>query len=100
MVAPAWKSGMEDTAEEADRLLRSGAVLWGLDEQEEIFSAYGVGGQPAGAIVAADGSLVSTWPGPRNVAEIRETLDALLSGSNSFSVDAASVGSATLSSPG
>jgi len=100
VVAPAWKSSLEDTADAAAQLIPSGKVLWGLDETQEIFAAYGVGGQPAGAIVAADGSLVVTWPGARGGAAIREDLDALLSGSNSFSIGSASAGSATLSGPG
>ena len=55
VVAPAWKSSLEDTARVAERLLPSGRVLWGLDETEEVFSAYAVGSQPAGAIVSAGG---------------------------------------------
>ncbi len=78
MVAPAWKSSLEDTTQVADRLLPSGKVLWGLDGKQEVFAAYGVGGQPAGAIIAADGSLVSTWRGARNPDAIREVLDTLL----------------------
>lgn len=77
-MAPAWKSSLEDTAAMADRLVPSGNVLWGLDSREEIFSAYGIGGQPAGAIIAADGSLISTWRGRRGTGLIREELDALL----------------------
>ncbi len=69
---------MEATAARAERLLPSGRVLWGLDSREEIFSAYGIGGQPAGAIVAADGSLISTWRGRRSSADLREALDSLL----------------------
>jgi hypothetical protein len=95
VVGPAWKSSLEDTAEVAEALMPSGRVLWGLDETQEIFSAYGIGGQPAGAIIAADGSLVVTWPGARSTDEIREALDEVLSGSNSFSI-----GSASLSGPG
>lgn len=78
MVAPAWKSSLEDTAQAADRLLPSGEVLWGLDEAQEIFASYGVGGQPAGAIISAEGTLVSTWRGGRSAVAIREVLDALL----------------------
>lgn len=77
-MGPAWKSSFDDTARAADRLLPSGKVLWGLDATQEIFAAFGVGGQPAGAIIAADGSLVSTWRGARNPNQIREFLDTLL----------------------
>lgn len=100
VVAPAWKSSLEDTAEAAADLIPSGKVLWGLDEAQEIFAAYGVGGQPAGALVAADGSLLVTWPGARNPDDIREDLDALLSGSNSFSIGSAMDDSVSLSGPG
>jgi thioredoxin-like negative regulator of GroEL len=78
VVGPAWKSSLEDTAAVAERLLSSGKVMWGLDAEQEIFEAFGVGGQPAGAIIAADGSLVSTWRGARNPDQIREILDSLL----------------------
>lgn len=78
VVAPAWKSGLEETAAVADRLIPSGRVLWGMDYPEEIFSAYGVGYQPAGAIVSADGELVTSWPGAENPDVIREVLDSLL----------------------
>ena len=77
-VEPACRSSLEDTAEVAEALMPSGRVLWGLDETQEIFSAYGIGGQPIGAMVAADGSLVVTWPGARSADEIREALDTLL----------------------
>ena len=100
VVAPAWKSNLSNTARVAGDLLPSGQVMWGLDEAEDIFSAYGVGYQPAGAIVAADGSLVVTWPGARDVGEIRDTLDTLLSGNTSFSIGSALDGSVTLTSPG
>ncbi len=78
VVAPAWKSSLENTAGVADRLLPSGRVLWGMDYTEEIFSAYGVGYQPAGAIVSANGELVTTWPGAENPDTIRGVLDSLL----------------------
>ncbi len=78
VVAPAWKSSLEDTARVADQLIPSGRVLWGMDYKEEIFSAYGVGYQPAGAIVSANGQLVASWPGAENPNTIREVLDSLL----------------------
>ena len=77
-MGPAWKSSLEDTAEVAEALMPSGRVLWGLDETQEIFSAYGIGGQPIGAMVAAGGSLLSTWSGAGGAGQIREVLDTLL----------------------
>ncbi len=91
IVAPAWKSSLENTARVAGDLMPSGRVLWGLDDTEEIFSAYGIGGQPAGAVVATDGSLVSTWLGAISAESMREALDEVLSGSNSFSIGSASI---------
>ncbi len=78
VVAPAWKSSLENTARVVDRLLPSGRVLWGMDYTQEIFGAYGVGYQPAGAIVSARGELVTTWPGSANIETVRGVLDALL----------------------
>ena len=78
VVAPAWKSSLEDTARMADRLIPSGRVLWGMDYAEEIFAAYGVGYQPAGAIVSAQGELVEAWPGAGDIRTIRTVLDRLL----------------------
>lgn len=78
VVAPAWQSSLENTARVAEKLIPSGRVLWGLDETQEIFAAYGVKHQPAGAIVSARGELVATWPGVEDSDTIRGVLDTLL----------------------
>lgn len=52
--------------------------MWGLDEDEDIFSKYGVPYQPVTVLIAADGTVVETWPGTRAEAEIRQALDGLL----------------------
>ena len=78
VVAPAWKSSLEETAAVADRFLTTGQVSWGMDYTQEIFAAFGFGYQPAGAIVSARGELVATWAGAENPDTIREVLDSLL----------------------
>jgi hypothetical protein len=77
-VAPAWKSSFEATAERADELFQSGQIMWGLDEQEEIFSLYGIPYQPVTVLIAGDGTVVESWDGLRPEAEIRGALDNLV----------------------
>lgn len=77
-VAPAWKSSFEATRERAEELFVSGRIMWGLDEDEDVFSKYGVPYQPVTILIAADGTVVETWPGTRAEAEIRQALDGLL----------------------
>ena len=57
----------------------SGLVPWGLDDDQEVFAAYGFRGVPAGAIVGSDGILMDTWQGSRDIDEIKAVLDDLLS---------------------
>lgn len=78
-VAPAWKSTMEATRRRAEELFQSGSVLWGLDEDEAVFSAYGVPYQPVTVLIAADGTVVESWDGLRAEEEIRAALDHLVS---------------------
>jgi hypothetical protein len=77
-VAPAWKASFDATAEQADRLLTSGSVRWGLDESEGIFEMYGVPYQPATVLVGADGTIVESWLGARDEASMRASIEALL----------------------
>lgn len=77
-VAPAWKSSFEATADRADELFQSGEILWGLDEQEEIFSLYGIPYQPVTVLIAGDGTVVESWDGLRPEEEIRGALDDLI----------------------
>jgi hypothetical protein len=78
-VAPAWKSTFEATAERANELFVSDQIMWGLDEEETIFSAYGVPYQPVTVLIAADDTVVEAWPGIRDESEIRAALDNLIS---------------------
>lgn len=77
-VAPAWKSTFEATQSRAAELLQSGQIMWGLDEQEEIFSAYGVPYQPVTVLIATDQTVVDAWDGLRPEDDIREALDNLI----------------------
>lgn len=77
-MAPAWKSSFEATADRADELFQSGQILWGLDEEEEIFALYGVPYQPVTVLIAGDGTVVEAWDGLRPEEEIRGALDGLI----------------------
>ena len=77
-VAPAWKSTFEATEARANELLRSGEIMWGLDDDEDIFSLYGVPYQPVTVLIAADQTVVEAWAGLRAEDEIRAALDSLI----------------------
>lgn len=77
-VAPAWKSSFQLTADRAAELFQSGAILWGLDEEEEIFARYGIPYQPVTVLIAADRTVAEIWPGMRPEHEIREALEELI----------------------
>lgn len=77
-VAPAWKSDFAKTEARARELLGSGSVMWGLDEDEDIFEKYGIPYQPVTVLIAADQTVVDAWAGTRAEDEIRAGLDALL----------------------
>ena len=77
-VAPAWKSSFELTEARAEELLLSGEIKWGLDADEVIFALYGVPYQPVTVLIAADQTVVDSWPGIRSEDEIREALENLV----------------------
>lgn len=77
-VAPAWKSSFEATADRAEELFQSGEIQWGLDEEEEIFSLYGIPYQPVTVLIARDQTVVAAWDGLRPEEEIRAALDDLI----------------------
>ncbi len=77
-VAPAWKGSFDATRQRARQLFRSGEIMWGLDEDEEIFAAYGVPYQPVTVLIAHDDTVVEAWPGLRDESEIRQALDGLI----------------------
>ena len=78
-VAPAWKADFESTAFRAEELLRSGEVMWGLDEDETVFGLYGVPYQPVTILIGADRTVVETWPGLRTEEEMRQSIEDLIS---------------------
>ncbi|HWB89102.1 MAG TPA: hypothetical protein VG872_07790 [Acidimicrobiia bacterium] len=77
-VAPAWKADLGATRSRAEELLTSGRIMWGLDEEEEIFRLYGVVYQPVTVLIAADRTVVEAWDGLRAEDEIRASLDRLV----------------------
>lgn len=77
-VAPAWKSSFEATQDRARELFQSGEIMWGLDAEEGIFSAYGIPYQPVTVLIAGDETVVEAWDGLRAEAEIRSALDNLI----------------------
>jgi hypothetical protein len=78
-VAPAWRGTFEATRQKARELFRSGEVMWGLDEAEEIFQIYGVPYQPVTVLIASDETVVEAWPGLRGEEDIRASLENLIS---------------------
>jgi thioredoxin-like negative regulator of GroEL len=77
-VAPAWKSSLEATRERAAELFQSGEIMWGLDEDEDIFAKYGVPYQPVTVLIAADGTVVDMWPGTRPEDELRQAIEEVI----------------------
>ena len=59
-------------------MLVSGEVMWGLDEDEAIFGAYGIPYQPVTVLIAGDKTVVESWAGLRPEEEIRAALDDLI----------------------
>ena len=78
-VAPAWKASLSDTSRRAGQLLGSGLVRWGLDENQRIFSAYGVGYQPVTILVGADKTIVKQMFGAQGSSTLRAAIEELLS---------------------
>lgn len=78
-LAPAWKGTLPATTQRAKELLPSGVVQWGLDADEVVFEAFGIPYQPVTVLIAADGTIFESWAGFRDEAEIRRSLDALVS---------------------
>lgn len=77
-VAPAWKSDFASTETRALSTFQSGEVLWGLDEDEDIFSKYGVPYQPVTVLITADKRVADAWAGVLPEEEIRAKLDDLI----------------------
>ena len=78
-LAPAWKGTLSATTDRAKQLLPSGVVRWGLDVEEEVFQAFEIPYQPVTVLIAADGTIFEAWAGFRDEADVRESLDQLVS---------------------
>lgn len=74
----AWKGTLEDTKAEAERLIPSGTIRWGLDDDESIFAAYGVPYQPVTMLITHDKIVKTGWPGVLSEQEIRAEIEALI----------------------
>ena len=77
-VAPAWKAPLNATAQRANQLLRSGAVMWGLDENQRVFSAYSIGYQPITVLIGADKTIVNQMFGAQGASTLRNAIEELL----------------------
>lgn len=77
-VAPAWKADFGSTESRALGTFVSGNVMWGLDEDEDIFQKYGVPYQPVTVLIAADMTVYESWSGIKPEEEIRAELEELL----------------------
>lgn len=77
-MAVAWKADFASTEQTANDLLPSGNVMWGLDEEQEVFGLYGIPYQPVSVLVTHDKIIKTTWNGALGEAELRAELDALL----------------------
>ena len=77
VIAVAWKASYEDTASRARSLLTSGAVRWGLDQDQKIFGAFGFSYQPNMALVS-QGVLVKKWIGAAPMSDLRTEINSLL----------------------
>ena len=53
--------------------------MWGLDENQRIFSAYAVGYQPWTILVGADKTIVKRLPGAQGASGLRSAIEELLS---------------------
>jgi hypothetical protein len=77
-VAVAWKAPFGKTDSRARELLQSGNVMWGLDDEEEVFGLYGVPYQPVSILVTHDKIIRTGWVGALGEVKLRAELDALL----------------------
>ena len=77
-IAPVWRSVPESAVEAAAQLMPSGAIRWGLDNEEIIFGFYGVPYQPVTILIAADGTVYDQWAGVRKADDIRSAIDGVI----------------------
>jgi hypothetical protein len=56
----------------------SGAIRWGLDENESVYALYRIVGQPWTVLISSSGEEIERWAGARSADAIRSSLDALI----------------------
>jgi len=79
-LAVGGRGSLDATTSRAAELMPSGSMLWSLDDS--VWESYEVFGQPVTFAISADKVIVDQWFGIRNEAEIRATLDILVSTAN------------------
>jgi thiol-disulfide isomerase/thioredoxin len=77
-IAPAWRSDPGYAEQGAAELFDSGVIRWGLDDEERIFSLYGVSYQPVTILIAADRTVYDQWAGVRDLEEIEQAIEGLI----------------------
>lgn len=77
-IAIGGRSSASKTEERAPSLLSSGAVPWGYDDGDSIFSTYGIIGQPWTVLISASGVEVERWAGNRGEDAIRASIQSLI----------------------
>jgi len=77
-LAVAYASTFDKTAAGAARLIPSGAIRWGLDDDNAVRGLYGISGQPWTVLISSSGQEVERWPGARSEEEIRSSIEALI----------------------
>ena len=53
-------------------------MFWGLDEDQDIFDAYGIPYQPVTILIAHDRTVVTEWAGIKDSGEIEAWLNELI----------------------
>jgi hypothetical protein len=77
-IAVAYASTFDKTAAGAARLIPSGVIRWGLDDDLSVRGLYAISGQPWTVLISSSGREVDRWPGAKSEDEIRASLDALI----------------------
>jgi len=77
-IAVAYASTFDKTAAGAARLIPSGAIRWGLDEDNAVRGLYGISGQPWTVLISSSDQEIARWPGAKSEDEIRASIEALI----------------------
>lgn len=74
----AGRSSLEATTAGAARLIPSGNILWGLDQELAVWEAFGVRTQPITFLISSRGQILETWYGIRGESETRAAIEMLI----------------------